>query len=446
MDPNTSKMPTIQLKPLKDWPRNYDSGYCYDRLGISGRPEDQQVTLDLAQEIYDIAAAEACSSGRALIHLFMSSYSRDQIGSELRKRIPTLPAIIRNHITDTDLLVGSLYKYIACIQDDLQADFERRQNQLPEGPTERQETTQQPAQQRKESARQPAQEQSEESALKRPEQQMEFDYSRPCIVPNGDIQIVRADRPDMPIAIRENPQDISHDGDWVNIANIKFERFKENLIQEAYLAGEIRLTSLNFASTILRTIREHWSKFRNPSPEPFQGQGNRRSPLPRPNMTIVIRDGNAKGGALVGEQPAVNRPSAKTGGRTLIYNRRAEQFTRYATTRLAKGKRKRAEARARATAEAEAETEGQTDAPPAQRRRLQVPHETVTTPSASPISDPALALAGQGPQEGDNGDAAFLRLLDPALFNEAGLVGNDSGNLQEFFEQNEWATDPMEED
>jgi hypothetical protein len=332
----------MQPKRIKNWPHNYDYRYCYDRLAISGRPEDQQVVLGLAQEVYDIAATDAYSNGRALINLFRSSYSRDKIGFEWRKRIPMLPEIIRNHITDTDLLVGSLYKYIACIQDDLQADFERRQNEPREEPTEGQETTQQPAQQQPEGsvqrpargpsrrpAQQPAQQQSEESALKRPEQQMKFDYSRPYIVPNGDIQIIRADHPDMPIAIRvsdfltdrENPQDICHDGDWVNIANIKFERFKENLIQEAYLAdgetiwldhysldqidhryiadpqgGEVRLTSLNFASTILRTIREHWPKFRNPSPDPL-GQGNRRSPLPRPNMTIIIRDGNAKGKA-----------------------------------------------------------------------------------------------------------------------------------------------------
>ncbi|OQE13013.1 hypothetical protein PENFLA_c057G10760 [Penicillium flavigenum] len=471
-------MPTIQPKPLKSWPHNYDYRYCYDRLGISERPEDQQVILNLAQEVYDIVAAQAYSNGRALIHLFRSSYSREN-WIELRKRIPMLPAIVRNHVTDTDLLAGSLYKYITCIQDDLQADFERRQNERPEEPTEGQETTQQPAQQPKQPAQRPAQRQSEKSALKRPEQQTKFDYSRPYIVPNGDIQIIRADHPDMPIAIRvsdfltdrENPQDICHDGDWVNIANIKFERFKENLIQEAYLAdgetiwldhyslnqidhryiadpqaGEVRLTSLNFASTILRSIREHWPKFRNPSPDPFQGQGNRRSPLPRPNMTIIIRDGNAKGGALAGEQPAVNRPSVAMVGRTLVYNRGGEQLTRYAVNRLANAKRKKAEARAEATAEAEAETEGQTDAPPAQRRRLQVPHGTDTTPSASPISDPTLALARQEPQEGDDGDAALLGLLDPALFNEAGLVGDDSADLQEFFEQNEWATDPMQED
>ncbi|CAG7945998.1 unnamed protein product [Penicillium nalgiovense] len=434
-------MPTIQPKPIKSWPHNYDYRYCYDRLGISGRPQDQQVLLDLTQEVYDIAATEAFRGGRALINLFRSSYSRDKIDIEWRKRIPMLPATIRDHITDTSLLAGSLYKYTTCIQDDLQADFERRLNEQLGEPAERQETTQQPAQQPEESAQQPAQkpaqkpaqqpaqQQSEESALKRPEQQTKFEYSRPYIVPNGDIQIIRADHPDMPIAVRvsdfltdrENPQDICHDGDWVNIANIKFERFKENLIQEGYLAdgdtiwldhysldqidhryiadpqaGEVRLTSLNFTSTILRTIREHWPKLRNPSPEPFQG--NRRSPLPRPNMTIIIRDGNAK----ASKQPAVNRPPARTIGRTLVYNRGGDKLTRYAANRLAKAKRKRAET-------AGAETEAETDAPPTQRRRLHVPHETVTTSSASPISDPALALAGQEPQEGDDGDAALLR-------------------------------------
>lgn len=98
----------------------------------------------------------------------------------------------------------------------------------------------------------------------------------------------------------------------------------------------------------------------------------------------------------------MNRPPARTIGRTLVYNRGGDKLTRYAANRLAKAKRKRAET-------AGAETEAETDAPPTQRRRLHVPHETVTTSSASPISDPALALAGQEPQEGDDGDAALLR-------------------------------------
>ena len=215
-------------------------------------------------------------------------------------------------------------------------EFERRQHEPAAEQAGGRETTQQPAQQMEESgqqsarkpAQQPARERSDESVLKRPEQQTKFDYSRSYIVPNGDIQIIRADHPDMPIAIRVsdlltdrgNPQEICPDGDWVNIANIEFEVFRENLIQEAYLTdgdtiwldphyldqvdhryitdpkpGEVRLASLNFASTILRTIREHPPKFRNPSPDPFQVR--RRSPLRRPNMTIIIRDGNAKGKA-----------------------------------------------------------------------------------------------------------------------------------------------------
>lgn len=311
MDPNTSKMTTTNPKQIKkkNWPQRYDQIYCYERLGISESTEDQQVVLGLIQEVYDIVAADAYANYRSLMNLFKSNYARNTIMSEIRNRIPRLPATVISYVADTEILVGMLYKYIICIRDDLEVDFERRRNEAPVEPTE---------------------EQSEESALKRPEQPMKFDYSRPYIVPNGDIHIIRAEHPDMPIAIRvsdlltnrENPQDISHDGDWVNIAYIEFERLKENLVQEAYLAdgetiwlahysldqidrrnianpqtGEVRLTSLNFTSTILRTIREHWPKLRNPSPEPFQGQGNRRSPLPRPNMTIIIRDGNVKGKA-----------------------------------------------------------------------------------------------------------------------------------------------------
>ncbi|CAG8904597.1 unnamed protein product [Penicillium egyptiacum] len=270
-----------------------------------------------------------------------------------------------------------------------------------------------------------AQQQSEKSAQKRPEQQKKFDYCRPYIVPNSDVQIIQADHPDMPIAIRVsdfltdrgNPQDICPDGDWVNIANIKFEIQRKP--RSGRLCGRrghnlVRLTSFNLASTLLRTIR----------------------------------------GTLAAKQP-LNRPTVKMGGSTLVPNRRSEQVTRYAARRHANTKRKRAEAEAEARAEAGAETgeetgaetEAETDASPAQRRRVAVAQENPTTSSASPISDPILASAsalelsptGQEAQEGADGDAALLGLLDPASFNEAGLVGDDSGTLQEFFEQNEWA-------
>ena len=142
----------------------------------------------------------------------------------------------------------------------------------------------------------------------------------------------------------------------------------------------------------------------------------------------------------------MNGPLVRIGGHTVVVNRHAEQIARYAVARRANTTRNREEAEAKARVEVGAEPEAEPDAPLAQRRRLKVPHETDATSSASPISDTALALAGQEPQEGDDGDAALLGLLDPSLFNEAGLVGDDSGDLQEVFEQNEWATEPMQED
>lgn len=321
---------SLQPQPLKNWPHSYDDRYVYRRLGIEDRPDDRQVLHDLAQEVFDIVAVEALNDGRAINNIFRSSYSRTKIQFEWRKRLPRLPAAVRNHVTDVVILTGALYKYVNCIQDELKKEFERQLNEASaakaaaaalaaggqaSGPS----TAQQPAQ---------AQQPSERSVQKQPEQLKKFDYCRPYIVPNGDVQIIRADHPDMPIAIRVgdfltdrgNPQDICPDGDWINIANIKFEVFRENLIQEGYLvdgdtiwlhhlsldqidpafianpqAGEVRLASFNLASTLLRTIREHWPKLRNPSPDPFRG--NRRSPLPRPNMTIIIRTGNTKGKA-----------------------------------------------------------------------------------------------------------------------------------------------------
>ncbi|KAJ5202785.1 hypothetical protein N7449_004864 [Penicillium cf. viridicatum] len=415
---------SLQPQPLKNWPHSYDDRYVYRRLGIEDRPDDRQVLHDLAQEVFDIVAVEALNDGRAINNIFRSSYSRTKIQFEWRKRLPRLPAAVRNHVTDVVILTGALYKYVNCIQDELKKEFERQLNEASaakaaaaavaaggqaEGPS----TAQQP---------------SERSVQKQPEQPKKFDYCRPYIVPNGDVQIIRADHPDMPIAIRVgdfltdrgNPQDICPDGDWINIANIKFEVFRENLIQEGYLvdgdtiwlhhlsldqidpafianpqAGEVRLASFNLASTLLRTIREHWPKLRNPSPDPFRG--NRRSPLPRPNMTIIIRTGNTKGGALSAKQPALARPTEKIGGNTIAPNRRSEQVTRYAAGRHAKTKRKRAEVEAAAETAAEpgAETEAEMNAPAAQRRRLGVAHKTVTVPAAGPAPglSPGPALA-----------------------------------------------------
>lgn len=338
---------TLQQPPsIKNWPHSFDERYIYRRFNIVNRPDDHKALHDLAQEVFDIVAVEALHDGRAINNIFRSSYSRTKIQFEWRKRVPRLPAAVRDHVTDVDILTGALYKYLNCIQDELQKEFERQlkeeqaakaaakaaagqaAGQAAGGTTAGGKTTGGKAAGGQAAGPSTAQQPSARSVQKQPEQPKKFDYCRPYIVPNGDVQIIRADNPDMPIAIRVgdfltdrgDPQDVCPDGDWINIANIKFEVFRENLIQEGYLgggdtiwlhhlsldqidpalianpqAGEVRLASFNLASTLLRTIREHWPKLRNPSPDPYKG--TRRSPLPRPNMTIIIRAGNSKGKA-----------------------------------------------------------------------------------------------------------------------------------------------------
>ncbi|KAJ5700073.1 hypothetical protein N7536_003086 [Penicillium majusculum] len=431
-----------QPPPLKNWPHSFDERYIYRRFNIEDRPDDHKVLHDLAQEVFDIVAVEALNDGRAITNIFRSSYSRTKIQFEWRKRIPRLPAAVRNHVTDADLLTGALYKYLNCIQDELQKEFERQLTEeraakaaaqaagakmvggnIVGGKTAGGQAAGGQAAGGQAAGPSTAQQPSARSVQKQPEQPKKFDYCRPYIVPNGDVQIIRADHPDMPIAIRVgdfltdrgNPQDVCPDGDWINIANIKFEVFRENLIQEGYLvpgdtiwlhhlsldqidpalianpqAGEVRLASFNLASTLLRTIREHWPKLRNPSPDPYRG--TRRSPLPRPNMTIIIRTGNTTGGALSAKQPALARPTEKIGGNTLGPNRRSEQIARYAADRHAKTKRKRAQAdaatAAETAAETGAETEAEMNAPEAQRRRIGEAHKTVTVPADGPAPSP----------------------------------------------------------
>ena len=118
-----------------------------------------------------------------------------------------------------------------------------------------------------------------------------FDYNSPYVVPNADLQIIRANAPHQPIPIRPsdllpdktNPIDVSLDGDWVNLGIIRMDTFKQNLRDESlYLEGETiwpssfslnsldltpmitaflrddekRLVGMNLASAILQTIHE----------------------------------------------------------------------------------------------------------------------------------------------------------------------------------------------
>ncbi|KAJ5375092.1 hypothetical protein N7517_007098 [Penicillium concentricum] len=483
---------TDQPPPLKNWPHTFDQNYVFKRLGIVESTRDQQVVREEAQAVYNVVAAQAFKKGIILSHIFRSSSSRTQILYEWRKRMPRVPPAVRNHVPNIDLLSGALYKYLTCIHDELLEDFAASpKDQANQAAKASGKTGRGPGRPPAPVVPGPARSTIPKPA--KPEDQR-FEYQRPFIVPNGDVQIIRADYPDMPIAIRVsdfltdkgNPLDVCPDGDWINIANIEFELFRANLTQEGYWAdgdtvwlspyplgeidttkitnpqpGEARLTSFNLASTLLRTIREHWPKLRNPSPEPFES--SRRSPLPRPSLTIIIRTGVPRGGALAPNQPAIARPTEQLGGNTVRPNRRMEQVARYAANRHAKTKRKRGEAEWE-TGRTENEVEG--DGPIAQRRK-RIPQSAASGPvglapgtapgpafapepafAPGPAIDPnSLAPAGQDPPAGEFDEEAFLADLDPTMFNDQAILGDDSA-LQAFFEQNKWSGDeaPMDEE
>ncbi|KXG50941.1 uncharacterized protein PGRI_065130 [Penicillium griseofulvum] len=478
-----------QPPTLKEWPHMFNPRYVFRCLGIADRVDDQRALRNSAQLFYNIIADEARRRGIAPGNFFRSSAVPKIILNEWRERLPTLPLAVRNHVIDDDLLCGALYKYINNLQDELlsvyraqQPETQQQADQRAKASVQAQGQQLQGQQQIAKQPTQPAQQTQGQQIAKQPtqptqparnsplmlanpaESQQIFQYHRPFIVPNGDVQIIQANHPDMPIAIRlsdfltdkGNPYDVCPDGDWINIANIRFELFKRNLIQEGYMAdgdtvwihhlsldqidhtllanpqaGESRLTGLNLASTLLRTIREHWPRLRNPSPDPYRIS---RSPLPRPNLTIIIRGGNVKGGALSTAQPSLARPAGLLSGNLVTSNSRMEQMARYENIRHNTKRKRTAEAEA-----GEAGNETEEGSPAAQRRR-----KTVTPPAADPAA--SSDTAWQDLLMGDDEDAALQALLDPTMFNDQGFMGNNTAAMQTFFEGNQWAVESIEED
>ena len=148
----------------------------------------------------------------------------------------------------------------------------------------------------------------------------QFEYSGPAVLPNADVQIIRANHPARPLVIRlsdllqgqNNPNSRSSEGDWINGDHLDWNHFIRALTGAGYFnegetlwwnplplstidqsqldvpsAGESLLSELNMVSVIERAIVSHYPHLRNPSPDP-EGTGN-RSPLLRPNFTMIVR-------------------------------------------------------------------------------------------------------------------------------------------------------------
>ncbi|KAJ5662788.1 hypothetical protein N7462_011714 [Penicillium macrosclerotiorum] len=165
-----------------------------------------------------------------------------------------------------------------------------------------------------------------------------FIYSRPSVIPDCDIQVIRAENPTQPLVFRcsdflpnpSNPMDRSPEGDWINAASItmaQFDNFRVNMMSEGYLnegdrlwlnprpldtvildemmapqIGETRITGFNIKSTFERAISTHYPHIRCHSTQPNEM-------LVRPSFTIIIRSANLTGDDLSASQPSLRVPS-----------------------------------------------------------------------------------------------------------------------------------------
>lgn len=151
-----------------------------------------------------------------------------------------------------------------------------------------------------------------------------FDFNRPSVFPNADIDIIRADDPYRPLSIRLN--DLLKDrtdtrcqslhGSWIDVSWLNMEIFQELLMRKDLFrqgadhiwwkssafkdlnflklhtpqGDESRLTELNMITVIKRSFDTYYN----------HGLGiivadEDRLGLPRPSFTVIIRNANTEG-------------------------------------------------------------------------------------------------------------------------------------------------------
>ncbi|KAJ5545016.1 hypothetical protein N7461_007320 [Penicillium sp. DV-2018c] len=293
-----SDIPENPKEPTRRWPKNLKVYHVYERLNVSDRSDLRIILHGLAKRVFGIAAKEATARKQNVRTMFMSKSTREMLQFRWRELLPQVPEIVKFHIGDEKLLIEALMKLTCALSDTFIT------NLYVDGAQEKE----------------------------------TFDYDRAYVVPNCDAQIIRGNAAEMPIPIRlsdllgdkGNPTSICPSGDWVNGADLDFELLRSNLTKEGFYTegetiwlspseldttipasllywtpGEVRLTSLNFASSIKRMIDEHWPKLRHPSPD--SSDCGERSPLTRPSLTIIVRDSYTTGGEL-STRSSLSRP------------------------------------------------------------------------------------------------------------------------------------------
>jgi hypothetical protein len=149
-----------------------------------------------------------------------------------------------------------------------------------------------------------------------------FDYHRATVIPNADVQVIRADLTKSPLPFRlsdllpdqANIIDRSPEGDWINgpsISPAQFTVLQQHLHDEGVLEdgdsvwlcpmpmqelnvkkiespqpGESRLINFNIASVVDRIMSKHYPKLRCSFPEFLKGE----MPLARPSLTKSSSD------------------------------------------------------------------------------------------------------------------------------------------------------------
>ncbi|KAJ5489783.1 hypothetical protein N7539_004673 [Penicillium diatomitis] len=303
----------------------------YTSLGITDATVQASINA-LLREIYDAGVGDLRSSVR-----------RELVRQEIRDRMDRMPDAIQNHTLARQAVVENLYQIFKSLQSRWHKERTSTANDktldsttITKEPTIKQSTTQQPTTKKPIPKRSSATQQTQTQEPAAPTTPNElFDYLRPAVVPDADVQIIVHDRPAQPLPIRlsdlmqnaNDPVNRSRNGDWINALSLRLGNLRQGLASEGFVDegsalwwsphaletldpttlatpqdGETRLSSLNLVSTLIRTITLFYPQYRTPAPQDSQS-----SALARPSFTIIVRPQEVNGGVLGLQQPGVAR-------------------------------------------------------------------------------------------------------------------------------------------
>ena len=320
-------IPDVGSDPLT-WSGRIPLNHIHILLGIDENPHAQAELMAVAKEVYEVVADEFDAAGSIVANMLRNFTMNQRVMEEFENRLDRIPSAVKASQPTQNYLQAALHRYICREAPKFREAWERKNPNHNKTKRELYLASMTPKfPKRRRSASPPKGSEAGDETPAGPPAQTGFQYNRPYVFPNLDIQIIRADAPSQPLAIRladfllnqTNPMDISENGDWVDFGKANLGKLKQVLMDENYLfdketiwmsptpldqlnpltlnqaqAGEARLININLISVVQRLIQQNYPILRRPSPEPENSQ-RRRSPLARPNLTIIIRSGETTG-------------------------------------------------------------------------------------------------------------------------------------------------------